>query len=854
MDHRDPLPTRLGKRMDKKLNKGKKITKIVLAIPLIGIAILLTIAAYILGTTVSTWKELDINKLENIQQSSFIYDFKDEKITSIHGVENRIKVPLSEIPKHVQDAFIATEDIRFYKHPGFDIKRLASSLWHNIKARAYVQGGGTITQQVVRNAFLSQKKVMSRKIQEIYLAYQLEKKYTKEQILETYLNLIYFGKGTYGVEAASNRYFGKSIKDVSVAEAAMLAGIIKNPGRYSPLIDKESSMNRKDLVIDLMVKNGYLSPEEGEKAKKETIELIETAPDNYVHSFFMDMVLEEAADILNVKEETLFTNGYKIYTTLDKDLQVFCERIFRNTDFFPRSPVTNEPCQGALVVLDSKTGEVRALLGGREDDKPVRKAFNRATQARRQPGSVIKPLVVYAPAIENFGYNPATFVEDAPFTVDNYSPSNYGGKYRGWVTLREAVAASINIPAVKVLHDIGIDSGISFAKKLGIPFADEDNSLSVALGGFHYGISPMELARAYTTLADGGKYKNYTTIRRIEDPNGVVVYEFNPQKTQYISEESAFLINNILQSTVEWQGGTATRLKSLGIPLSAKTGTVQLPNTKEFKGISGTKDAWIAVYNPEYVLTVWLGFDETNSKNYLPPNAVGGSFPAEIAKEVIKYIYASRPAPSFKKPNNIVEVELDGKALNERHLVLLASPLTPKDQIVLEYFKQNNAPREQTDYWVIPDSPKNFEVILSDSGLPTISFVPTQYFAVYSIFKSTGNGEAIPIHRIEAGNQGKIQWTDALVKPGETYSYYAVASHPEIFIDGVAVQSPPTPTITVTIPNGPGIVFEENLPSQESPSQEGFAQDNQEGEERKEEKEENQEEEDDIQKISIEIP
>ena len=236
------------------------------------------------------------------------------------------------------------------------------------------------------------------------------------------------------------------------------------------------------------------------------------------------------------------------------------------------------------------------------------------------------------------------------------------------------------------------------------------------------------------------------------------------------------------------------------------------------------------------------------------PNAVGGSFPAEIAKEVMKYIYASRPAPSFEKPHSIVKVELDGKALNERHLVLLASPLTPKDQIVLEYFKQNNAPREQTDYWVIPDSPKDFEVILSDRGLPTISFVPTQYFAVYSIFKSTGNGEAIPIHRIEAGNQGKIQWTDALINPGQSYSYYVVASHPEIIIDGEPVQSPPSPTITVTIPNESEIVTEGDLSSPKSQSQEEYTQENQEGEERKEEEDENLEKEDDIHKISIEIP
>ena len=256
---------------------------------------------------------------------------------------------------------------------------------------------------------------MSRKIQEIYLAYELEKKYSKEQILETYLNLIYFGKGTYGVEAASNRYFGKSIKDISLAEGAMLAGIIKNPGRYSPLINEENSINRKNLVLDLMVKNNYLSEEEGRIAKEETIEIIETPQESNIHSFFLDMVLEEAADILNVKEEELYTNGYRIYTSLDRDLQKFTEILFDDTNLFPKSPSSGEPCQGALVALDSSTGEVRALLGGRREGAPLRKAFNRATQSMRQPGSVIKPLVVYTPAIENFGYMPVSFVEDAHF-------------------------------------------------------------------------------------------------------------------------------------------------------------------------------------------------------------------------------------------------------------------------------------------------------------------------------------------------------------------------------------------------------------------------------------------------------
>ncbi|HZJ82577.1 MAG TPA: PBP1A family penicillin-binding protein [Clostridia bacterium] len=812
MEQKDTIPTRQERRLDSKLARRRRIVTTLFAIPLIGLAIFLSIMAYFVGTTMSTWKELDITKLENIQQSSFVYDYQGDKIINIHGTENRIKVPLSSIPVHVQNAFIATEDTRFYTHPGFDVKRLVGSLIQNIKARAYVQGGGTITQQVVRNGFLTQKKVMSRKIQEIYLAYELEKKYSKEQILETYLNLIYFGKGTYGLETASNRYFGKSVKDLSFSEGATLAGIIKNPSRYSPLIDKENSIDRRNLVLDLMVKGEYLTFDQGEAAKKESMTLVETPPESYVHNHFMDMALEEAANILGVSEETLFTNGYKIYTTLDKSLQGFCEKLFNNLDLFPKSPVTDEPSQGALVILDSSTGEVRAILGGREEDEPIRKGFNRATQSKRQPGSVIKPLVVYVPAIENFGYTPVSFIEDVPFTVDKYTPSNYGGGFRGWVTMREAVASSINIPAVKVLYDIGVNNGISLAKRIGIPFADEDRSLSVALGGFHYGISPMDLSKAYATLADKGRHKQYTTVRRIEDANGATVYDLKQQKSQNISEETSFLMNNILQSSVNWESGTASKLKSLGIPLAAKTGTVQLPDTQEFKDAKGTKDAWIVAYNPDYVITVWMGFDETTSENYLPSDAVGGSYPAEVARQIIENLYSDRSPKTFEKPLNVVEVELDARALNEVHKVLLASPLTPQKHIVTEYFKRNNVPREETDYWVVPDIPHDFQIILSQNGLPSISFTPPQSFPIYDIYKSNGEGEAIAVHRIQPGQQDKIQWTDPLVKPGETYSYYVVGTHPELIVDDELVQSLPTPTISLTMPESESPSISVQLP------------------------------------------
>lgn len=804
LGERNNIPPRTRNKDISKATRKKIIKKILIA-PIILFALAVATVSLYLIITMPGWEELDLNKLENIQQSSFIYDYKDRKLTSIHGTEDRIKISLSDIPEHVQNAFIAVEDIRFRKHPGFDVKRMVGALIADIKAGGFVEGASTITQQVIRNSHLTQEKKISRKIQEIYLAYQLEKKYSKDQILEAYLNLIYFGKGTYGIEAASRKYFGKSARELTVAEGALLAGIPKNPSRYSPFINKKASLERRNLVLDLMVKYGMLTPEQGNEFKQEPLNLAQEQSETYPHRFFMDMVLKEAADILNVNEDELFTNGYRIFTTLDSDLQKFAEELYRNEDLFPKSPVTAEACQSALVVLDSSTGEVRAILGGREEkgdaSSSIRKGFNRAIQSKRQPGSAIKPIVVYAPAIEYFGYTPVTFIEDSPVTIGNYTPSNYGGKFRGWVTLREAVAYSINIPAVKVLYDIGLKNGISFAQKLGIPFAQEDyNNLSVALGGFHYGISPMDLAEAYTAFADRGRYKEYTTIRRIEDSHGVPLYKFEPKKQQLVSEETAFIISNILQSTVQWNGGTASRLKSLQIPLCAKTGTVQLPDTEEFKEVSGSKDAWIAVYNPDYVVVVWMGFDETTSKNYLPPGTVGGSYPAEIAKQIMKYLYQDRTPTNFERPLNVVEVELDLKALNEYRKVALASPLTPEEYITREFFTPNTVPKEETDYWIVPQTPRDFRIALSQEGYPIISFSPANDFAVYEIYRSSAQEEPILVYSIDPETNEIVQWQDRSVKPDETYNYFITPIHPDIIIDGKPLKGSSTKVLTVKIP------------------------------------------------------
>jgi len=800
MNQYESIPSRMSRK--KRKNHKHIYRNIFMGLLSVFIVLLMVSSAYI-SIIINRLKDIDLSKIENIKQSSFIYDADDNLITSIYGIENRINIPLSDIPQHVRDAFIAVEDIRFYKHHGFDIKRMFGSLLQNIKERRYAQGASTITQQVVRNSFLSQDKTLTRKIQEIYLAHQLEKKYSKDQILQMYLNLIYFGKGAYGIEAASRLYFGKSAKDLSVAEGALLAGIPKNPSKYSPFINLSQSLSRKDLAIDLMVSNGYLTAEEGSKAKQEKLVFASPSNRNYPYRFFMDMVLEEAAEILGVSEEELFTNGYRIYTSLDNNLQKYAEELYAMDELFPKSPSTGLSCESALVVLDASSGEIRALVGGREgvnDNNVIRKGLNRATQGRRQPGSVIKPLLIYAPAIEHHGYTPVTFILDQETRFGSYKPSNYDGKFRGWITLRYALANSINIPAVRVLQDIGIKNGISFAEKMGIPFADEDREhLAIALGGLYKGVTPIELARAYAVLADNGRYKDYTTIRRIKNSYGIVVYESKNKKTQVMSEETAFIISDILQDTVE--SGTATRLKELNMPLAAKTGTVQLPETSEFSGINGLKDSWIAVYNPQYVVTVWMGFDQVNKKQYLPPDALGGIRPAEIAKKIFGFLYRDKKPPVFQKPFKVVEAKLDAKALWEQKKVLLASPFTPSGYVITEYFTPETVPAQQSDYWVITQTPADFSVSLNSIGLPVISFKPVDTFAVYNVFRlEEGHDTPLHVYKIHSGKLDMVEWTDTLVNRGKKYSYYVVPIHPEIIIEGQPLQGAPTPTLSVDVP------------------------------------------------------
>ncbi|MBC7345900.1 MAG: penicillin-binding protein 1A [Clostridia bacterium] len=622
-----------------------------------------------------------------------VYDRDNQPVASLHGPENRFPVPLSRIPKHMQEAVIATEDNRFLEHHGVDFRAIARAALVNLRSASIEQGGSTITQQLAKNAFIEKpEKTLKRKVQEAIMALQLERLYSKQEILEFYLNEIYFGHGAYGVQAAARTYFNKNVEDLNLAEAAMLAGLIKSPGTYSPL--KEGNLpkakERQAQVLDNMVRFGYIDAAEAEKAKQTELQFTrgELERSGYRFPYYLDYVIEQAEELLaanGFEEKMLFTGGLKIYTALDTRIQEKMEAVYANPANFPKSP-DQIPVQSAMVVLDPHDGGVRALIGGREHQ--VRRGWNRATQARRQPGSAIKPIAVYAPALEEAGYSPATVVDDVPVSFPGYTPRNYDNRYRGLVNLREALRWSINVVAVKVLHDIGVERGYNFARDLGLPVTPRSKHLSLALGAAE--ASPLEMAAAYAAFANGGIWIEPHAITRIADRFDRTLVEVKPHKKVVMSEQTAFLITDMLQTVVK--EGTGTRAQ-LGRPAAGKTGTTQLPDTPQFKGKDGTRDAWFIGYTPELVGAVWMGYDQTDAKHYLRYVA-GGTYPAAIWKQVMAEALKGKPVVNFPRPEGIVYVPVDVKS------GLLPSELTPGQFIVTEVFAKERVPTKVSDVWV----------------------------------------------------------------------------------------------------------------------------------------------------------
>lgn len=572
--------------------------------------------------------------------SSQIYDVNGKLITTIHAVEDRVPVPISKIPQDLQNAFIATEDVRFYDHIGIDPRGIARAVWSTITNRGISEGASTITQQLARNALLTQDRTLKRKIQEAFLALQIERQFTKTEILEMYLNQIYFGQGAYGVEAAAHVYFGKSVQDLNLSECAMLAGLPQSPNYYSPLNNLKAAKERQAVVLDQMAKYDYITQAKADQTKAQELKLVsKKAGSNTEASYFVDYVTQQLIDRYGA--DAVYKDGLKIYTTLDLDMQRAAEKAMSQLPVYRTGANGIKQPQGALVAIDPHTGYIKAMVGGRGNDQ-----FNRAILAERQPGSAFKPFV-YLTAIES-GMTPATIIDDSPISFGSWSPVNYDGKFHGRVSLRTALEHSLNVVAVKVAQQVSPDKVLYYAHLMGINTLvtsgyTNDRNLAMALGGLTRGVIPLEIVSAYGVLANQGVRAEPVSIIKVVDRNGKVLEQSQPKEKAVINERSAYLLTDMMRGVLTHGTGAGA---NIGRPSAGKTGT-----TNDYK------DAWFVGFTPDLVAGVWMGLD---NDGYLD-GVTGGTIPASIWHDFMTAALAHVPVRDFPRPSGIVSATISPK-------------------------------------------------------------------------------------------------------------------------------------------------------------------------------------------------
>lgn len=637
------MPPSQKKQTFRKTNrKSGKLTLVflVLIVVLILVAGGASVAYYILMADLP-----GILTLKDYRPSiaSRVYDENDELIDEFF-LEDRKVINISEVPKVVQQAFVAAEDSRFYQHRGVDIQSISRAILKNVEAGRIVQGASTITQQVAKMMYLSPEKKYVRKIKEAILAYRIDKYLTKEEILNLYLNQIYLGHGAYGIEAASLSYFGKSAREMTLAEAALLAGLPKAPNTYSPFLHMERAKQRQAYVLTRMMEDKYITEKEMQEALAVLLKLRPARPKDKFAAYFVEHVRRYVQE--KYGSDILYKEGLSIYTTLNLDAQKAARDAVEKglAELEGRGKFEQGLVQGALFCMDVKTGAIRAMVGGRDFSKSE---FNRTTQARRQPGSAFKPLI-YTAAFDK-GFTPSSQFIDSPIVFEDRSqedgfwkPKNFDEKFLGPVTIRTALVQSRNVVTVKLLQDIGVEYAASYAMNMGITSPLVKN-YSLALGSS--GVTMQELVRAYAVLGNEGKRVAPYFIKKIVDRTGNVFEEAKIEEEQVIDPRIAFMTTYVMQDVVE--SGTGRRVKSIGRPVAGKTGTT-----------NDIRDAWFIGYTPSIITGVWVGFDQEAS---LGKQEVGGRAAAPIWLYFMEKYLQGKPVEAFSVPEGIVFVKVDSK-------------------------------------------------------------------------------------------------------------------------------------------------------------------------------------------------
>ena len=761
----------------------KKLLKTLLALGILLLALAgAAMGALTILVMTDVYTSFDPEKLGNYSQTTWVLDRDDTVIGGVYGAENRVSINIEDVPEHVRNAFIAAEDVRFYKHHGVDPVRILGAMAANIKSGTLSQGASTITQQLIKNTHLTAEKTWSRKIEEAILALKVERAYTKDQILEMYLNYVYFGNGAYGIQTAARAYFDKDVEELTLTEAAALAATLKAPSNYAPHIQPENNRRRRTQVLEIMQEEGFITAHETERAKREELVLTPGGQDTRARGWYLDAVLAQAEDMLGVTGDELTELGLRIYTGMDSRIQAICDEVFADESLFPADSADGTHCQSALVLMDSRTGDVLAMEGGRRYE--VRRGFNRATDALRQPGSVLKPLAVYAPALERRIATPATVILDQETDFAGYSPRNYGGKYYGAVTLRTAVAKSLNVPAAALLYQMGGQAGHESLQRFHMEPDATDTGLSLAVGSMKRGVTPLRLCAAYASLSSGGIYREPVLIRRIEDRDGKALYEAPREEEAVLEPAVAFVLNNMLQSVTNW--GTGKALAELGVPIAGKTGTV------DYDG-GGNRDAWSAAFTPQLAAVCWMGFDQTDAQHALPASVTGGKQPTQLLAAVLSRL--DLPNAQFEQPEQgVVWAKLDAQTLQSVGEPLLAGPYTAQEDTVYEVFVAGTEPTVVSEVRIAPTPPWDLTVTAGQDGYPLIQFTTPEEGVVYHIYRSY-RGSAHEIAQLTGIAGSLTAYLDASAQRLYTYEYFVVAENAQtgVFADA-------TPGVRYTVP------------------------------------------------------
>ncbi|WP_216824884.1 transglycosylase domain-containing protein [Bacillus sp. V59.32b] len=646
--------TREERRKQKGAQKKRKSTKGGLfkriAFILVAFSILAIIAA---GATfayfISDAPELD-EKLLKDPLSSKIYYGNGELLTRVE-LEKRDFVAYEDIPKHVEDAVLATEDVRFYEHHGIDPLRLGKAVLANFTDGFGSQGASTLTQQVVKRSYLSADKTVKRKVQEMWLAFKLEQKYTKKEIFEMYVNKIFFSERANGIATASKVYYGKDLKDLKTNEVAMLVGLPQSPNRYNPYENPEQGKERRDVVLHLMNKHGFISKDEMETAQNVPIAqgLVkkETKKDMSPYDAFVDTVIEE---VESIGDYNVYTDGLEIHTTLDRDAQEYVYKML-NTDEIVKYP--SEKLQAGITLLDTKTGEIRAIGGGR--NTKVSRGFNYAVDSKRQPGSTIKPILDYGPAVEYLNWGSSHPIKDEEYQYTNGVPlKNAANRYYGTMSIREALGRSLNIPAVKTIQAVGLDKARNFAVNLGIPLPKQIYE-AYAIGGFGDGFSTVQLAGAYSAFGNGGTYTKPHTVKKIVLRDGTA-FEKQVESKKVMKDSTAFIVSDMLKSVLKESYGTGRLANVPSLPIAGKTGSTNFEEKDRIAyniPAEGVPDSWMAGYTTNYTVAIWAGYDpEEGKKEYLGKESQ--TIPKYLFKNLMEYASKDVATADFKKPDSVV--------------------------------------------------------------------------------------------------------------------------------------------------------------------------------------------------------